>query len=175
MWLADGASLDGNEHTPLKTVLPPYSKEKLLDDWDWTGVNIRKESQGEAKEQDSLQAAVIARLKIGAYHLIFDDDGSGEAADVVAVTVAGPFDAPERIDVEFYHCTYSKKAKAAGRIDDLYVVCGQAQTSIRWMSSGENDRTFSRTCYAVRRSDRAAARPPESSAGIARCSRRSER
>ncbi len=62
---------------------------------------------------------------------------SGEAADVVAVTVVGPFDAPERIDVEFYHCKYSKKAKAGGRIDDLYVVCGQAQTSIRWMSSGE--------------------------------------
>jgi len=137
VWLADGASLDGNEHTPLKTVLPPYSNEKLVDDWDWTGVNIRKESQGEAKEQDSVQAAVIARLKTGAYHLIFDDDGSGEAADVVAVTVAGPFDAPERIDVEFYHCKYSKKAKAGGRIDDLYVVCGQAQTSIRWMSSGE--------------------------------------
>lgn len=51
-----------------------------------------------------MQAAVIARLKTGAYSLIFDDDGSGEAADVVAVTVVGPFDAPERIDVEFYHC-----------------------------------------------------------------------
>ena len=137
VWLADGASLDGNEHTPLKTVLPPYSKEKLVDDWDWTGINIRKESQGEAKEEDSVQAAVIARLKTGAYHLIFDDDGSGEAADVVAVTVVGPFDAPERIDVELYHCKYSKKAKAGGRIDDLYVVCGQAQTSIRWMSSAE--------------------------------------
>ena len=137
VWLVDGASLDGNEHTPLKTVLSPYSKEKLIDDWDWGGINIQKESQGEAKEQDSVQAAVIARLKTGDYHLIFDDDGSGEAADVVAVTVAGPFDAPERIDVEFYHCKYSKTAKAGGRIDDLYVVCGQAQTSIRWMSSGE--------------------------------------
>ena len=137
VWLADGASLDGNEHTPLKTALPPYSKAKLVDHWDWTGINIRKESQGEAKEQDSVQAAVIARLKVGAYHLIFDDDGSGEAADVVAVTVVGPFDAPKQIDVEFYHCKYSKTAKAGGRIDDLYVVCGQAQTSIRWMSSGE--------------------------------------
>ena len=53
------------------------------------------------------------------------------------MTVVGPFDAPERIDVEFYHCKYSKTAKAGGRINDLYVVCGQAQTSIRWMSSGE--------------------------------------
>jgi hypothetical protein len=67
VWLADGASLDGNEHTPLKTVLTPYSKEKLVDDWDWTGINILKESQGEAKEQDSVQAAVIARLKAGTH------------------------------------------------------------------------------------------------------------
>ena len=137
VWLADGASVDGNEHTPLRTVLPPYSKEKLVADWDWTGIDIRKESQGEAKEQDSVQAAVVTRLKTGTYNLIFDDDGSGEAADVVAVTIVGPFDRPERIDVELYHCKYSKAAHAGGRIDDLYVLCGQAQTSIRWMSSGE--------------------------------------
>ena len=80
---------------------------------------------------------MIKRLKGNSYHLIFDDDGSGEAADVVAATVIGSFDAPEQIDVELYHCKYSKKAKSGGRIDDLYVVCGQAQTSIRWMSSGE--------------------------------------
>ncbi len=137
IWLADGASLDGNEYTPLKAAFPPYSVEKLVDNWDWTGINIRKESQGEAKEQDSVQAAVIGQLKLGNYDLIFDDDGPGEAADVIAVTVVGPFDAPERIDVELYHCKYSKTAKAGGRVDDLYVVCGQAQTSIRWMSSGE--------------------------------------
>ena len=137
VWFADGASLDGNEYTPLKSVLPPYSEEKLVDDWDWSGVDIRKESQGEAKAKDTVQAAVIGRLQGGAYHLIFDDDGAGEAADVVAVTVVGPPDAPDRIDVEFYHCKYSKAATAGGRVDDLYVVCGQAQTSVRWMSSGE--------------------------------------
>jgi superfamily II DNA or RNA helicase len=137
VWLADGASVEGNEHTPLKSLLPPYSKDKLIDNWDWTGIDIRKESQGESKDQDSVQAAVIARLKGGAYDLIFDDDDTGEAADVVAVTIVGSLDAPERIDVEFYHCKFSKKGKPGGRIDDLYVVCGQAQTSIRWMSSGD--------------------------------------
>jgi hypothetical protein len=137
VWFADGASLDGNEYTPLKSVLPPYAEEKLVDDWDWSGVDIRKESQGEAKAKNTVQAAVIARLQRGTYDLIFDDDGAGEAADVVAVTVVGPADAPDRIDVEFYHCKYSKARTAGGRVDDLYVVCGQAQTSVRWMSSGE--------------------------------------
>ena len=56
---------------------------------------------------------------------------------MVAVRVAGGLEAPTRIDVEFYHCKFSRKARAGGRIDDLYVVCGQAQTSIRWMSSHE--------------------------------------
>lgn len=138
VWFADGASLDGNEHTPLKTQLPPYSLEKLVADWDWTGIDLRKESQGEAKAQDSIQAAVINRLKSGDSHLIFDDDDAGEAADVVAVTVDGPFDAPKKIDVVFYHCKFSKKSIAGGRVDDLYVVCGQAQTSIRWMRTSEN-------------------------------------
>lgn len=137
VWFADGASLDGNEYTPLKSTLPPYSKDKLVDDWDWSGIDIRKESQGEAKEQDSVQAAVIEKLRAGSYAIIFDDDGKGEAADVVAVSVVGSLDAPERIEVELYHCKYSRAAKAGGRVDDLYVVCGQAQTSVRWMSSGE--------------------------------------
>lgn len=137
VWLADGASLDGNEYTPLRSVLPPYAKEKLVADWDWTGIDIRKESQGPAKRQDSVQAAVIARLKASNCHLIFDDDEAGEVADVVGVTVVGSFESPERIDIELYHCKFSKKSKAGARIDDLYVVCGQAQTSVRWMSSGE--------------------------------------
>lgn len=137
VWFADGASLEGNEYTPLKCDLPPYDIQKIQTGWDWTGIDLRKEAQGEAKSQDSIQAAVIARLKAGSYDLIFDDDGAGEAADVVALTVVGDFHAPKQIDVEFYHCKYSKKAKAGGRVDDLYVVCGQAQTSIRWMASSD--------------------------------------
>lgn len=78
VWFAHGASLDGNEYTPLKADLPPYDPSKI-EVWDWTGTNIRKESQGYAREADSIQAAVIARLRAGEYELIFDDDGNGEA------------------------------------------------------------------------------------------------
>lgn len=137
IWFADGASLDGNEYTPFKSDLPPYDRDKIVA-WTWPQeINIRKESQGEAKEQDSVQAFVISKLKAENYDLIFDDDGSGEAADVVAVRVVGPHDAPTLVEVEFYHCKFSAKDAAGGRVDDLYVVCGQAQTSIRWMASME--------------------------------------
>ena len=64
-----------------------------------------------------------------------DDDGKGEAADVVTIKLIGDAAAPSRIDVEFYHCKYSQEATAGRRVEDLYEVCGQAQKSIAWMSS----------------------------------------
>ena len=136
VWFADGASLDGNEYTPLKADIPPYDAARI-EVWDWTGVNIRKESQGDAREADSIQAAVIARLRADDYVLIFDDDESGEAADVVAVRVVGGIHAPIEVAVELYHLKYSSGDTPGARVGDLYVVCGQAQTSIRWMSTHE--------------------------------------
>jgi hypothetical protein len=64
---------------------------------------------------------------------IFDDDGAGEAADVVAIRVTEA-NGKKRIDVEFYHCKYAGGAPGA-RVDDLYVVCGQAQRSICWLAN----------------------------------------
>ena len=69
--------------------------------------------------------------------MIVDDDGKGEAADIVAIRLVGDTTAPSRIDVEFYHCKYSQEATPGQRIKDLYEVCGQAQKSISWMSSPE--------------------------------------
>ena len=151
VWFADGASLDGNEYTPLKAELPAYDRERIQA-WDWTGVDIRRESQGDERDPRSIQAAVIARLEGGDYQVIFDDDGSGEAADVVAVRVVEGEGEPTRIDVELYHCKYSTEDTPGARVEDLYVVCGQAQSSVRWMASGEK-RTDLFT-HLLRRDDR---------------------
>jgi len=134
IWFSDGSALEGNDFIPLKVAHPPYDAAKILA-WDWTDVNIRKESQGEQKEADSIQAKVIRTLINGDYDMIIDDDGKGEAADVVTIKLVGDAAAPSRIDVEFYHCKYSQAATAGRRIEDLYEVCGQAQKSIAWMSS----------------------------------------
>ena len=136
MWFSDGSALEGNDFIPLKTARPPYDAAKILA-WDWAGVDIRKESQGEQKEPDSIQAKVIRTVMNGDYDMIIDDDGKGEAADVVTIELVGNAAAPSRIDVEFYHCKYSQAAAAGRRIEDLYEVCGQAQKSIAWMSSHE--------------------------------------
>jgi hypothetical protein len=134
IWFSDGSALEGNDFIPLKTTHPPYDAAKIAG-WDWAGINIRKESQGEQKAADSIQARVIAVLMNSAYDMVIDDDGKGEAADVVTIKLIGQAAAPSRIDVEFYHCKYSQEAAAGRRIEDLYEVCGQAQKSIAWMSS----------------------------------------
>ena len=132
IWFADGSSLEGNEYVELKKSVSGYDAEKILA-WDWTGVDIRKESQGTAKDQTSIQARVIRELKARDYVLVFDDDGAGEVADVVAIRLVGDSAAPKRIDVELYHCKYSQESVPGKRIADLYEVCGQAQKSVSWM------------------------------------------
>jgi hypothetical protein len=136
IWFHDGSALEGNDFIPLKTTHPPYDAARILD-WDWQGIDIRKESQGEDKAIDSIQARVIRTLMNSDYHMIIDDDGKGEAADVVTIKLIGDVAAPSSIDVEFYHCKYSHGNAAGRRVADLYEVCGQAQKSIAWMSSHE--------------------------------------
>lgn len=127
IWFADGSSLEGNSLTELNQEFDPYRVEKIQA-WDWTGINLRNESQGVAKEKDSIQYRVVQELKDDGYDVIYDDDGSGEAADVVAIRIE-----KEALVVQFYHCKFSKKDEPGARIEDLYTVCGQAQKCIQWM------------------------------------------
>lgn len=97
----------------------------------------QKESQREEKRADSIQAKVIRELKTQGFDVIVDDDGKGEAADVVAIRIKGDTTSPSGIEVEFYHCKYSLGSEQGQRVDDLYEVCGQAQKSINWAFSPE--------------------------------------
>lgn len=96
---------------------------------DWTGVDLRRESQGAIKRADSIQRRIIDRLKQASapYDIIFDDDGAGEVADVVALRRAG-----RTLTIDLFHCKYSSAAAPGSRVEDLYEVCGQAQKSVRW-------------------------------------------
>ncbi len=144
IWFVDGSSLEGNKFTPLKKNYPPYDREKI-ESWDWTGVDLTKESQGIGKKSDSVQFRVLDELKKRDYDIIFDDDGKGEAADIVTIQ----FDEGRKaIDIEFYHCKFSKPSPGK-RIEDLYEVCGQAQKSIHWMES--HDKQIELFAHLLRR------------------------
>ena len=113
-----------------------------IETWDWTGVDIKKESKRKtdvatrtvAVVPDSIQAHTLGRLQSSAwpydYDVIFDDDDSGEAADIVALKVT----AGDRLIVHLFHLKYSsgEGQKAGARVSDLYEVCGQAQRSVVW-------------------------------------------
>ncbi|WP_439621465.1 DEAD/DEAH box helicase [Gemmata sp.] len=99
--------------------------------WVWTGVDLTKESQTQAKLPDSIQRRVIetvlAETAGGPFDVVFDDDAAGEAADVVALRLE-----VDRLLVRLYHCKFSKEPTAGKRVKDLYEVCGQAQRCIYW-------------------------------------------
>lgn len=126
IWFYDGSSLEGNSYIELKKSYDPYPKDNIKT-WDWTGIDIKKESQGVSKTENSIQHRVIRELMESDYEVIFDDDGTGEAADVVAIEIQ-----EEVIKIEFFHCKYSGGTSPGHRLEDLYELCGQAQKSINW-------------------------------------------
>jgi superfamily II DNA or RNA helicase len=111
----------------------PYPKD-AIQVWDWSGVDITKESQKAEKRSDSIQRRVIdTLLQDGDWDIIFDDDAANEAADVVALRRSG-----DTLLVHLYHCKFATKRKAGARIKELYEVCGQAQKSVRWRAKMEH-------------------------------------
>jgi superfamily II DNA or RNA helicase len=130
IWFTDGSSLCGSKYTHAPMRLQPYPKNKIQA-WNWPdAVDIQKESQKRERRPDSVQYHVISQLKMGGYDVVFDDDASGEAADIITIKVD---DDKKLINVEFYHCKFSGGKKPGARVDDLYQVCGQSQKSIRWL------------------------------------------
>lgn len=136
IWYTNGSSIEGNLMLkPYKENFNTFDKRNIIA-WDWKsmGVNIRVESQyGNNKElkTDSIQYGLINKLReIGKYELIFDDDGSGEIADIITFKST-----KEKVVAELYHCKYSKEDSTGCRVSDLYEVCGQAEKSVTWKSN----------------------------------------
>lgn len=136
IWFVDGSSLEGNFLVKLKTARSTTFSADHIIPWDWSGVIITKESQTASKEPNSIQYKLISELKAsGKYCLIFDDDGAGEVADVIAVQEDT---ANNRLLFELYHCKYSGASQAGARVGDLYEVCGQAEKCIKWANDTKN-------------------------------------
>jgi hypothetical protein len=130
IYFADGDMLVDHDLFVLPTSedRPPFDPEKI-EVLDWSTVDIRTESRGTAQVEDSIQSFIIRKLMEGGgnYDVIFDDDGSGEVADIVAMRLSG-----QTLKVELYHCKFSSEAAGGARVKDLYEICGQAQKCLRW-------------------------------------------
>ena len=126
LWFADGSQLFANLLVKLKVQPDIISTDSIIAD-DWTGVNIRNESQDIAPYiQDSIQYYFIEKIK-NDFQIIYDDDGRGEIADIVGIN-----DSDTVIDIHLYHLKYAKNGQVNNDIDNFYQVCGQAEKSLKW-------------------------------------------
>ena len=109
----------------------PYDSGNLLA-LDWTGTDIKVESQTHEKLANSIQHRVIRDILNDdhGWDVVIDDDGPGEIADVVAMRLDD-----EGLLVRLIHCKYSSGTAPGARVDDLYEVCGQAEKSVAWRRS----------------------------------------
>lgn len=131
IWFANGSSLEGSLFTPLNSDHSPFDRSRI-EVIDWSGVNMKTESMGMTKDPKSIQYRVVQHiLSTQDRDIVFDDDYSGEVADVVAIK--SMIEGKERvIAVDLYHCKYAREGEPRALVEDLYEVCGQAQKCVSW-------------------------------------------
>ncbi|HVV76270.1 MAG TPA: DEAD/DEAH box helicase family protein [Mycobacteriales bacterium] len=111
--------------------LAPFDRSRLQP-LDWTGVDIRVESQGPTRRTDSIQARMSTLLRAdNDFDVLLDDDRAGEAADLVGLSV---HDGDLRVTL--VHCKYSSSTTPGARVADLYELCGQAMRGAKWRQQG---------------------------------------
>jgi len=126
IFFADGSQLELNYYFKPRDPVENFNKEQL-ENWNWDGASLNKESMGiEPYIQDSIQYQFIQKI-MDDYDIIYDDDGSGEIADVVAIKKS-----KGKIDIHLFHLKYAKGGTVNNNIENLYQVCGQAQKSLNW-------------------------------------------
>lgn len=113
-----------NHFAELSPVKEPFPRDRL-EAWNWSGTDLKRESQGVTRDPQSIQYRVVQELLKQGHDIVFDDDDAYEAADVVTMRVQG-----DVLQIGLYHCKFSKDATAGARVGDLYEVCGQAQKSV---------------------------------------------
>lgn len=130
IFYSDGSYSWNNFHVPTPA-LSNYFDLSKLQKIEWSGINKKKESMGKERRQDTVQYRTYEEIADD-YDLIFDDDNSGEAADLVAIRK----DDDNTIRLRLVHCKFTKTRNKGSRVDDFYELCGQAQKSIRWKHNG---------------------------------------
>ncbi len=121
---ADGTYSYNCYHIPANLGAGLYDKTKL-ETWDWTGVPLNKESMHKQRDSATIQYRAYEQLRDD-YDVIFNDDGSGEAADLICLK-----DEDETtIKLCLVHCKGAHEGRVSQDIRNFYIVCGQAQKSI---------------------------------------------
>ncbi|NYJ28069.1 DEAD/DEAH box helicase [Allomuricauda sp. ARW1Y1] len=128
MFLLNGCTIAGCIHTDYGS--PEFGKipDDRVEALKWENVKYTVESlyKEGIKRENSIQEYMMKSLIERGADIVFNDDNSGEKADIIGI-----FSSEDLIRFELIHCKYSKQ-KSGARKSDLYEVCGQAIVSLRY-------------------------------------------
>ncbi|MFP3492933.1 DEAD/DEAH box helicase family protein [Pseudomonas sp. SIMBA_059] len=131
----DGSMVEGNYRFYTPNSLDLKLPIALIEAWDWGATQIHSESMRATRNMDTVQGFTYSRIEDD-YAFIFNDDGAGEIADLVAIK-----ESKDAIFVDLYHCKYCPQkdgeARPGARVNDVYEVCGQASRSVKWLHTEE--------------------------------------
>lgn len=130
----DGSMVQGNYRQYSLNSVDVRLPAGLLEPWDWGTTKIHQESMRAERRADSVQGFTFAKIA-DQYSIVFNDDGKGEIADLVAIR-----ESKDTIYVDLYHCKFCPMADGVAmpgaRVADVYEVCGQASRSVKWLYTG---------------------------------------
>ncbi|TRN91813.1 restriction endonuclease subunit R, partial [Pseudomonas syringae] len=145
----DGSMVEGNYRAYSPNSLDLKLPKGLIEPWNWGATPLHIESMRAVRDLDTVQGFTFSQIQDD-YSFIFNDDGNGEIADLVAIR-----EAKDAILVDLYHCKYcpAKKGMVAqprAQVEDVYEVCGQASRSVKWLYTHE--KFFDRLMYRYQQS-----------------------
>lgn len=128
LFLLNSDTISGCIHTIYNTLTPYKIPSDQISTLKWEHVNFAHESMYKSSTYriNSIQEFIMKKYISENADIVFNDDNSGEIADVVAI-----FSTEEKIIFKVTHCKYSKNS-AGSRLSDLYEVCGQVIVSLRY-------------------------------------------
>ena len=123
---ADGSQLYGDTLTASPDDVKLFDRDRL-EVIDWAGVDIKNESMHVPPyETDSIQYFIANKIKDD-YTILYDDDNSGEIADLIGIR-----EDEKEILISLYHLKFANGGRVSNKVDNLYEVCGQAEKSLAW-------------------------------------------
>lgn len=129
---SDGTQSYNCYHIPTNLDAGEYPRDQI-NTIDWSAIPLNKESMGKTGNTNTIQYRSY-RAIADEYDIVFNDDGNGEAGDLVCLK-----DIDEgTIKLCLVHCKGALQAKISNDIRNFYTVCGQAQTSITIKHLGMN-------------------------------------
>lgn len=121
---ADGTHSYNCYHIPANLEAGSFPVARL-EFWSWEGIPLNRESMGKTGAKDTIQFKAFQQLQVE-FDLVFNDDGSGEAADLVALKNVDE----HTIGLCLVHCKNAYEGKVSEDIRNFYTLCGQAQKSV---------------------------------------------